>query len=528
MRLAPALLATAVSALLYGLAFPPLEWEWAAFVALAPLFVALRRATLPVALLAAFLWAELASLGVARALPEAVETYFLQPRWLAWLFAAAIWGGTGSVYYLGFAAAYRAQARLPTGLQPLLAAAAWVSFELARGRLLNELGWFVSNPWALAGYSQVGFPALAQVASLTGIYGVSFVLAAVNAALAELWLRRSDPRGAWRVAAVGVLPLGLALAYGAVVLREAHGQSGPAVTVAAIQADVDIGARFRPELYGQNLDEYLGLTLQAIDEVRPALVFWPEVALTFHLEEEPLYRQTIARVLREGGTELVAGGPWGVPGDAPLYTNSVFVLRPDGEVAGRYDKQVLVPFAEYAPAGGLDFGRRSFGRLHAYSPGARSEPLPTRAGLAGVAVCNEIMLPELVRRRVLAGAEYLLNPSNDTWISERNWSRLTFHMARMRAIEQRRYLVRASTSGPSAIVDPWGRVEIESLPVARAVIAGKLRARNDRTLYARLGDAFALSCVAATGLAVLVGSRRSRGGHRPAQVPREPDPLHAA
>src|SRR5512145_731422 len=104
LRLPAGLAATAVSALLYGLAFPPLEWRPAAFVALAPFLVALRRLRRRDALLCAFLWAELASLFVARALPDAVESYFLQPRALAWIFSFGVWGLTGSLYYVGFAA----------------------------------------------------------------------------------------------------------------------------------------------------------------------------------------------------------------------------------------------------------------------------------------------------------------------------------------------------------------------------------------------------------------------------------------
>jgi apolipoprotein N-acyltransferase len=514
MSLPVGLAATAVSALLYGLAFPPLEWRPAAFVALVPFLVALRRLGRRDALLCAFLWAVFASLLVARALPDAVETYFLQPPWLAWGFALAVWAGTGSIYYVGFAAAYRGVAALPAALQPLLAAAAWAAFELARGRLLNDTGWFTGNPWALAGYSQAGFPAFVQVASLTGIYGVSFALVAVNGALAELWLRRAEtprPR-ALPVLAAGLAPALAALAFGALALREADAPAGPGVSVALVQADVDIGSRYRPELYGQNLDAYLGLTLQAIDEVRPALVLWPEAALTFHLEAEPLFRETIVRALATGDAELLTGGPWARPGDEPVYTNSVFVLGPDGALRGRYDKEVLVPFAEFTPLGALELVRRNFGRVRVFSPGAETAPLPTRAGRAGILVCNEAMLPELAGRRVRGGAEILVSPSNDSWIAHRNWSRLAFQMALVRAIEQRRYLVRVSTSGPSAIVDPWGRVQIESEPKARAVIAGVVRPRRDVTPYARFGDAFALGCAAAVALALAVhaGPRRAR------------------
>jgi apolipoprotein N-acyltransferase len=510
MRLAVGVPIAAVSAVLFALAFPPLEWSPLAFVGLAPLLVALRRLRLRDALICVFLWGELFSFLVANALPEAVETYFQQPRWLSWLFAIVVWAGTGAIYFLGFAYVYRRLAPLRAVLQPLVAAAAWVAIELVRARLLTDLDLFVSNPWALAGYSQVGFSMLMQVASLTGIYGVSFALVAVNAALAELWLRRGAPAASrWAPAAAGALPTLAALLFGALVLRDADDRATPGVTVAVVQADVDIGARFRPELYGKNLDRYLRLTIQALDEAHPALVFWPEIALTFHLEEEPIYRKTIARVLAEGPAELVAGGPWGVPGDEPVYTNSVFVLDAQGEVRGRYDKQVLVPFAEYTPTGGWDFVRRNFGRLRVYSRGTESGPLATVAGLAGIAVCNEVMLSELVRERVLDGAEILVNPSNDTWISERNWSRLTFQMALVRAIEHRRYLVRASTSGPSAIVDPWGRIQIQSRPVSSAVIAGKIRPRRDRTLYTRVGDSFALLCVLGTGVGVLA-TRRNR------------------
>src|SRR5688572_10834195 len=239
MRLPVGLAATALSAVLYGLAFPPLEWRPVAFVALAPFFVALRRLGRRDALLCAFLWAELASLLVARALPDAVESYFLQPRWLAWAFAVGVWGATGSLYYVGFAAVVRGMAGLPAALQPLLVASAWVAFELARGRLLGELGWFASNPWALAGYSQAGDGALVQVASATGIYGVSFVIAAANGALAELWLVRGAPaRTRARVALAGALPALAAFAFGAAALRRADAPAGPGVRVALVQADV--------------------------------------------------------------------------------------------------------------------------------------------------------------------------------------------------------------------------------------------------------------------------------------------------
>ena len=316
----------------------------------------------------------------------------------------------------------------------------------------------------------------------------------------------------------GFAPALASLAFGALALREARAPDGPGVAAALVQADVDIGSRYRPELYGQNLDAYLGLTLQAIEEVRPALVFWPEAALTFHLDAEPFYRETIARVLTAGDTELVTGGPWGCRRrQRPSTRTACSCSTRTASCAAATTRRCWFPSRSSRRSARIDLVRRNFGRVRVFTRGRRPAPLPTRAGRAGILVCNESMLPELARRRVLDGAEILVSPSNDSWIAHRNWSRLAFHMALMRAIEQRRYLVRVSTSGPSAIVDPWGRVQIESEPRSRAVIAGKLRPRRELSLYARAGDAFALGCAAAVALALAVraGPRRARQRSRP-------------
>jgi apolipoprotein N-acyltransferase len=123
--------------------------------------------------------------------------------------------------------------------------------------------------------------------------------------------------------------------------------------------------------------------------------------------------------------------------------------------------------------------------------------------------CNEAMLPEVVARRVAAGAEYVVNPSNDSWLADAQYSEMQFDVVTVRAIEQRRYVVRASTSGPSAVIDPYGRVRVRSQPLTRSVIVGGVRPRRDLTLYQRVGDAFACACAAAVAVALF--RRRRRG-----------------
>jgi len=189
----------------------------------------------------------------------------------------------------------------------------------------------------------------------------------------------------------------------------------------------------------------------------------------------------------------------------------VFVVDAAGLAPLLYDKQALVPFSEFLPLGRLDFVRRSFGDVRFFEPGGPAAPLATRAGPAGVLLCNEAMLSELAAARARDGAAYLAVLSNDSWIPSRRFADHLFDIVRMRAVEQRRWLVRASTSGPSAVVDPWGRVQVRSAIFEPDVVTGWIRPREDQTPYARLGDAFAFAC---TGVAALA-CWRARG--RPTQ-----------
>jgi apolipoprotein N-acyltransferase len=501
---------TALSAVLFALAFPPTRCLPLAWVALAPFFVALRGGGWRRALLLTWLWCLLAAYGVGDWFPSSVAAYFHQPLVAAVALFFAVFSVMAGPYYAAAALAYRVLARPFVALLPLFAAAAWTAAELGRGRLFTGTPFFIGNPWGLLGYSHARVLPLVQGAAWTGIYGVSFALAAVNAALAELWIARGRPerrRGAQAGLAVALLPAALLVGYGALALRDADREPGGSpVPVALVQGNVAIGSRWRPDAYGANLETYLRGTLDAASR-EPGLrvVFWPESALTFFLDREGLYREAIARVLGPHRLELVTGGPREVAED--VYTNSVYVVEPDGEIAARYDKQYLVPFAESFPLG-VDVLRRHFGRIRSFEPGTLVAPIPTRAGRAGVLVCNEAMLPEAARERVRAGAEILLNPSNDTWISDPKYTEQQLDIARMRAVEERRWLVRASTSGPSALVDPWGRVRAQTPGLERAVAVGTVRPRTGLSPYARLGDAFAFGCVGAAAAGVLAARRR--------------------
>jgi apolipoprotein N-acyltransferase len=195
------------------------------------------------------------------------------------------------------------------------------------------------------------------------------------------------------------------------------------------------------------------------------------------------------------------------PTSASRFFNSGFVLAPDGRIAGRYDKRHLLPFAEYFPLSSVDLLNRSFGRVRQFSPGESDGTLDTPAGKAGVLICNEAMFGRFARERVADGAAFLTLLSNDSWVDDPMFGLHQLQIAVLRAIEQRRLVIRASTSGPSAVIDARGRVLAVSQPRSRATLTGTIRGSSVRSIYSRVGDLFAWSCVAVVAAALLLRRR---------------------
>lgn len=503
------LVAVVLAGALYGLCFPPAAAKPLAWVALVPLLVAVRRAGRWEACGLGIVFAAAGTYATVDWLPRTVATYYAQPVSVgAGLFLAVLFA-TVVPWVAGWVVWYRLMSERPTPALPILAGAAWVGAELARSTALS------GNPWVLFGYSQVGLDSVVQVADLTGVYGISFALVIVNAALAEAWLAwRRD--GRLQRAARG----GLAVAFGVVALMVLYGRfrlatdtwsaAAAPMAVAAVQGNVDLGAQWTSELYGRTLDLYQRLTADVLRSRRSGLVVWPENAMTFFLDREPAYQEAVASVLRPWSAELIAGGVHTDGSDAPRYYNSAFAVAPDGRILGRYDKLRLLPFAEYFPLPQLDFLRRDFGRVRELMPGDSVALLPTAIGPAGVLICNESLFSTDARRRVLAGATLLVNLSNDTWMNDRKFSGIAFDMSVLRAVEQRRFVVRASTSGPSAIIDPLGRVTARSDMFTRDAVTGTVAPVSTLTPYARVGDLFAYGCAATAMIAPLAGWYRRR------------------
>jgi apolipoprotein N-acyltransferase len=501
-------LATIASAILYGLAFAPHAFRPLAWVAAVPLLAVLQRARFGEALLLAWLWSLAMSQIVADWLPGAVARYYDQPIGVGVGVALLAETLQVGVHYMAFAALHRGSGTASHVLRPVFVGAAWAAAEFSRVQLL----W--GNPLAVLGYSQVGFIPLMQIADVTGVYGVSFLVMTANAALFEIALAARAPerrRAALGGVAIAAALVILAFGYARLRIQSLGSDRGERrATVAVVQGAIDLGSQWKTEFYGRNLDTYLDLTATALRANGARLVVWPENTLTFFLEEEPEYRSTIAQTLAPYHAQILTGGPRYQDPHDPLYFNSAFLLSDEGTILARYDKELLLPLAEYFPFSSIDFLHRRFGRIRVFTPGPPTPPLPTVAGMAGVLICNEAMFPQPAAARARAGASFLVNLANDTWLGDEEWGPLVFDIVTMRAVEQRRYLVRASTSGPSAIIDPRGEVQVFAPPGARTTIAGEVRSATGVTIYGRCGDAFAWACVAAALIGAPLLRRRAR------------------
>lgn len=507
MRLALAL----ASAVLYGLCFAPSGLAPLAWVALAPLALALRGAGPARAAGLGFAWGFVATAWVTAWLVPTLAGQFGFSRpgsvafWLA--LAAASAAPFLAVACAGFALAAR---RAPAALVPALFAAAWVAAEYARARL------GLRSPWASLADTQVDAALLRQLAALGGHYAVGAVVALANATLAEM-LRAARTSGsaprAWRGALAAALILlgvgGGAWAWGA---RRAAGQGGaPALTVALVQGDVAPELHWRRESASRVLRRHLSLTDELLrGGPAPDLVVWPESAVQIPPDDPSL--GPALRGAGAGRVPVLLGAPRREERDGALrHFNSALLVRPDGALE-HYDKRRLLPFSETRPLGGLG----ALVTSRDLDPGAftaGSGPgLFTVGGVRlGVLICMEALYPELAREAASRGARALVVVSNDAWYRGRGGAAQHFAPVVYRAIETGLPVLRAATSGITAVVAPDGQV-VARLPEHEArVLVGPTPPPHPRPPpYLRLGDAFAWACIGVWTIGALAGARRAR------------------
>lgn len=403
---------------------------------------------------------------------------------------AAIWGAT--------AALSRLLGRTGTGTLAVLAPA-WIGVEM-----LRAIG-FIGFPWGTVGYAWLDTP-VAQLADVVGVHGLGLLTTVLAALLAAPFVPRGggeglgsgyQPRRRRRVGVWWAPPLAavlLALAWWGGDRNGARFEASlpdPSRTALLVQGNLDpFGRAVSGE---QEVDVHTDLTVAGVEGLAqpPDLVVWPEGAvLGFPLEG---FRGEPAREAIQASapqSSFVVGGRAAVEGGT---TNSVFALA-NGELRDRYDKHVLVPFGERWPLLGVaaPFYRAVFGlfglpMLQNTVPGPGAEPLGTAGGDVAAYVCYESVFPRIAQRMVAGGAEVLVNVTNDAWFARGSGARQHFDMGRMRAIETRRWLLRAGNDGITGSVDPLGRVRRELARGTRGTLLVRYEPLSASTAYVRWG-----------------------------------------
>jgi apolipoprotein N-acyltransferase len=469
-----------------ALSLPPFDYSALAWLTIVPLLVVLRTATVP----AGFAYGLLYGCGYGWATSwwavQAVTRYFDMSLPLASLgmlvFYVAIFAPSFGLFGAGAACLLR---KLRAPVSAIAIPCLWVVHELVRDRVVGQ-------PWNLLGYSQHGNPGLIQIAAVTGVYGVSFLLVVGNFALMtaalQLWAGRKLRAFTAIFSALSLVVV--VWSAGMSKMRPSLRAWGKSRTVAVVQTGVPPAQEWTRAYAEQQLRAHLAATETL--KTRPSLIVWPENSITQYLESDPLLGAQLGELAEHHGADLLFGAPRFEDGHT---FNSVRLITADGRYGGHYDKQRLVLFAE----AGLLAGPTATGP----SPSPREFSAGSEPGVlqtvmpVGVSICHEITYPDLVRRTVRDGAELLVNVSNDGWLDPgqgvATWQHLA--MTTLRAVETRRYVVRAATTGVSAVIDPFGRVVASLAPGTSGVLEAPVVSRRNWTTYVRVGDAFALACL---------------------------------
>jgi apolipoprotein N-acyltransferase len=420
----------------------------------------------------------------------------------------------------------------------------WVGLELLSARLTKV-------PWDLLGYSQVGNFLLTSLAPYTGVYGITFVLIAGNALLAWGLLASTGKRRA------AIVISGL---VAVLVLQNGDHFAPPAApapaTAVLLQQNLNVNQdnSWPGPQYEEHLSEFIKLSSRIcgpflagmpeldaysvtancpLQPVAPDVIVWPESPAPF-LDKDPRLLSSLRTLalamhapLIVGTTSLDAHGA-----RFDMYNSALFVT-PEGELSGRYDKVHLVPWGEYIPYKQFfSFAKNLTQEAGDMTHGWRRVIFSTGGRRFGVFICYEEIFGDEIRLFVKRGAEVLVNISNDGWYGDTCAPWQTLNMSRMRAVENRRWLLRDTNTGITTIIDPYGRLTASVPRHVLTSLAGRYGYRSDMTFYTVHGDLFAYLCgiislciiVAAIGTLnhvertrVLLHSR-ARKGSRPSGV----------
>ncbi len=434
---------------------------------------------------------------------------------LSWVYYTCVYGGGLSVpmalgAWLGLSALLALQFAILGGaccflkrtgvFFPLLAACGWVALEWVHQTIAF---YGIGFPWIMLGYTQWNVPEVLYLASYTGVYGLSFILAFVGASVGWFFALPSIRQGLWQLfwaVCVFAIVFGLGkyqLNRRAAFVQHLHPQSLLNVQAALLQPNIDQYKKWTPEYEAEIVHtlEDMGNSLAGEGVY---LAVWPESVVPGSLTEEK-YFNLFSRLGSATGAYQVLGSNI-FEGNNQQYVGA-YLMTPQAEGLSAYRKIKLVPFGEFIPlepwVRKLTANVDVMGALGAFLPGPYTQPLLDAGGVKlGTTICYESIFPQLWRSQNKQGAQLFVNITNDAWFFQTAAPYQHLAVNVLRAVENGRPVLRAANTGFSAYIDAWGNIRQKSGLFTREILQASvpLSVRNSSTFYAQWGDWFAWVC----------------------------------
>ncbi|MDA8169339.1 MAG: apolipoprotein N-acyltransferase [Nitrospiraceae bacterium] len=492
---------SAISGLALVFAFAPFDVYPLAWVALVPFFLAIKDLPMRQSFKAGFMMGMFYFFGTTYWIYHSMHEFGgipLVPSLLIVILLACYL----SLYTAVFAVIFNAKIK-NTRLPALMAApVVWVTLEYIRSYALTGF------PWSTLGYTQWNFLPAIQIADITGVYGVSFLVVAVNAAIADFFIIR------WRTREMPLFPLSYNIAaYSGFVflmaftflyghMRLGQQPQGRKIRASVVQGDIDQGHKWDAKYEDQVFKTYKDLTYGALFQA-PNIVVWPESSLPFPFDERDPRVKELESVEQASSTPFLIGAIR--QKQDGKYANSAILLDA-GKPAFLYDKIHMVPFGEYVPLKRvLFFVNKMTDAIGDYEPGKDFSLGSIKQGEFGTLICYEIVFPGLVRKFFKDGGDFLVTITNDAWFGRSTGPYQHFSMAVLRAVENRKPIIRAANTGVSGFISSSGAVIKRTSLFERGTLTADIVTDHRKTFYSRFGDLFSYVCILSTLFITLLG-----------------------